>query len=155
MIKCGLMSEGEVSQCATVTVHYSLYLEDEDEPFDSTVLRGRAERFKLDSDMLVEGMELAIKSMKKGERSEFLIASGYGYGDMGCPPRVPGKAQIRAKVELLHFAKEAEADALLAISAVERRKEKTFTDIERVVRQEHVEGNDLVKSEDFRMAVRR
>ena len=31
---------------ATVSAHYSLYLEHQDEPFDSTVLRGEAETFR-------------------------------------------------------------------------------------------------------------
>ena len=40
---------------ATVTIHYSLYLEDNDEPFDSSVLRGRPERFRLDVGSMIAG----------------------------------------------------------------------------------------------------
>ena len=36
---------------------------------------------------LLPGLEIAIKSMKKNEQSEFLISSTYGFGEFGCPPR--------------------------------------------------------------------
>ena len=32
---------------ATVTVHYTMFFENQDEPFDSSELRGRAERYKV------------------------------------------------------------------------------------------------------------
>ncbi len=43
---------------------------------------------QLDDGMILPGVELAIKSMEKGEDSEFLINKEHAYGDMGCPPRV-------------------------------------------------------------------
>ncbi len=93
----GLTTEGPPPDKATVTIHFSLYLESNDEPFDSSVLRGRAERFRLDDGRMIVGMELAVKTMKKRERAEFIIGWEYGFGEMGCPPRVPAKADILAK----------------------------------------------------------
>ena len=155
MIKPGLLSEGNPPDSSTVTVHYSLYLENQDEPYDSTVLRGRAERFKLDSGGVLPGVGCAIKSMSKREKAEFLIQPEYAFKSMGCPPRIPENAQILAKIELLDFVEEAEAEALLAIDPGERGKAKTFSDIMAVVRKEHVEGNAYVKADEWKMAAKR
>jgi FK506-binding protein 6 len=83
----GIESGGLVPDMATVTIHYSLSLEEQDEPFDSTYLRGRPERYRLDEGQLLPGLEIAIKSMKMSEKAEFLIEPHCAFGTMGCPPR--------------------------------------------------------------------
>ena len=85
---------GQVPPGATVTVHYSQSLEGQDEPFDSTVLRGRPEKYKLDEGKVIEGLEVAVKTMRKNEKAQFMIEPGYAYGHFGCPPRIPGQATI-------------------------------------------------------------
>ena len=60
---------------------------------------------QMDDNQLVPGMEIALKSMKKRERSHFLIDPSYAYGAMGCPPRIPGGAHIMAEIELLDFVR--------------------------------------------------
>lgn len=79
--------DGVVPLKASITIHYSLYLEGQDGPFDSTVIRGRPVRFRLDEDVFYPGLFIAIKSMRKKERSEFLIEPLYAFGERGCPPR--------------------------------------------------------------------
>ena len=37
----------------------------------------------------VEGIHVAVSTMKKGERSQFIFKPDYYYGHMGCPPRIP------------------------------------------------------------------
>ena len=64
---------GVVPEGATVTLHYSQSLEGvsyliqsliifagagQDEPFDSSVLRGKQERYKLGEGQLIEGLEV-------------------------------------------------------------------------------------------------
>ena len=93
--------------------------------------------------------------MRKREKSEFLIEPTYAFGRMGCPPRVPGDAQILASVELRDFAQEAEAEALLAMEPEERAKEKTFKKIEEVARKEYLEGNEMWKKEEFKLGAQR
>ena len=51
----GAESEGPVPPHGTVTIHYSCYLEDEPEPYDSTRLRNKAERFRVDDGKLLPG----------------------------------------------------------------------------------------------------
>ncbi len=93
----GHRASGHPPARGTVTIHYSFYFEHNDEPFDSTTLRGRAERFRLDDGRMILGVESAVKSMLKGEESWFLIGWEYAYGPMGCPPRIPAKAPVLAK----------------------------------------------------------
>lgn len=83
----GLESTGSVPAGALVTVHYCFFLEFQDDPFDSTRLRGRPSKFRLDAGSVVEGLEIAVKSMKKKEKAEFLFSPDYAYGSLGCYPR--------------------------------------------------------------------
>ena len=41
---------------------------------------------------VIPGWEVAVKSMRRNERSQFLIAPDYAFGPMGCPPRIPPNA---------------------------------------------------------------
>ena len=47
VIRPGLDSEGLVPDRGTVTIHYKMFVEGQDETFDSTWLRGKAERFQV------------------------------------------------------------------------------------------------------------
>jgi len=156
VIKPGLECEGAVPNGGTVTVHYNLYLEGcEDEPFDSTRIRGKAERFKLDDGQLLPGLEIALKTMKNQEKAIFLIGPNYAYGPMGCPPRIPGNTSIMAKVEMLDFVHEGEADCLLAMAPKERSQKYCYNDIEKAASREHTEGNSLHKKGEYKLAARR
>ncbi len=90
-------SSGLPPERATVTLHYSLYVESQDEPFDSTLMRNKMERFRLDDGRMLVGVEMAVKTMRKKEKADFLIPWTLAYGAMGCPPRVPAKATILAQ----------------------------------------------------------
>ena len=46
-VKAGIQSLPAVPERAVVKIHYSLYLEHQDEPFDSTLLRGKPEKHKI------------------------------------------------------------------------------------------------------------
>ena len=49
-------------------------------------------------------MEIAVKSMAKRERAEFLISPDYAFGPKGCPPRIPENAKILVDIEMLSYA---------------------------------------------------
>ena len=175
IIKPGLECDGVVPEAGTVTVHYSLFLEDQDEPYDSSKVRGKCERFKLDDGQLFVGLELAIKTMKKREKAEFLIQPSYAFGPMGCPPRIPGNSQIMAIIEMLDFVQvcnlwlvecqqlsdfilffqEGKADSLLSLGSQERSQKYGYDDIEKVASHEHKEGNILTRNKEFKLAARR
>ncbi|GFQ89293.1 peptidylprolyl isomerase [Trichonephila clavata] len=54
---------------SVVFVHYDAYLDDQKEPFDSTRLRKKPFKFLLGDGNLIPGLEMGIKTMKKGELS--------------------------------------------------------------------------------------
>ena len=41
--------------------------------------------------------------MKLSEKSEFIISPKYGYGSVGCPPKVPGDATLVIIVEVIQI----------------------------------------------------
>mmetsp|Transcript_13783 Transcript_13783/g.19752 ORF Transcript_13783/g.19752 Transcript_13783/m.19752 type:complete len:185 (+) Transcript_13783:473-1027(+) len=52
---------------------------------------------------MIDGWELAIKTMKGGERSIVQITDPrYGYGPTGIPPIIPSNAEIQIDVEVLN-----------------------------------------------------
>ena len=87
ILKPGLECDGIVPERSAVIIHYSCMIEDQDEPYDSTYLRSRPERHRLGSGVLLPGIEIAVLSMKKCEKSEFIIQPQLAYGPIGCPPR--------------------------------------------------------------------
>merc|ERR1712154_308168 len=95
ILRRGLSTFGAPPPKATVTVHYTMFFENQDEPFDSSELRGRAERYKLDDGRFIPGFEAAVKSMEKDEEAEFLIAPEFslsaGIRGHGVPSSYPGK----------------------------------------------------------------
>lgn len=71
-------------------VHYSAFLKDEVEPFDSSVSRGKHCLLKVGHDENgVSGLLVGLKSMRKNEVAQFLLSPSYAYGELGCPPRIP------------------------------------------------------------------
>jgi len=154
VLQDGHQTYGSVPDDSTITMHYSLQLEGQDEPFDSSVLRGRPERYKLGDGQVIEGLEVGIKSMKKGEKAQFLIDWMYAYGQYGCPPRIPARTACMATVELMDFVEEGQAEALLAMEVEERNKKHNYLNTEKVVRIEHNNGNNYVRKEEWKMALK-
>uniref|UniRef100_A0A7S4VD41 peptidylprolyl isomerase n=1 Tax=Alexandrium monilatum TaxID=311494 RepID=A0A7S4VD41_9DINO len=52
---------------------------------------------------VVEGFELGVQTMRRGEIAEFTVAPRYAYDDLGSPPLVPPDATMVFEVELLDF----------------------------------------------------
>jgi len=154
VLTVGHQTFGNVPPNATITIHYHLQLEGQDEPFDSSILRAKPERYKLGDGQLIQGLEIGILTMKKGEKAQFWINYDYAYGKFGCPPRIPAEAALLATVDLLDFVEEGQAEALLAMDADERNKKHTFKSIEKVVRLEHTNGNSYVRKGEWKMALK-
>ncbi|XP_039280072.1 inactive peptidyl-prolyl cis-trans isomerase FKBP6-like [Nilaparvata lugens] len=85
MIKQGM---GEmISNAGVVYYHYSAYVNLQEEPFDNSYLRRhrRPERLVLGKGEVLIGVELALKTMKKGEVSQFIVEPEYAFGKLGVP----------------------------------------------------------------------
>ena len=108
-----LVTEGSV-----VRVHYSAYQEYADEPFDSTRLQNQIKKFRVGQGEVIEGLDWAVSTMRRGEVSRFLIKPEYAYGEHGAPPRIPAEATIMFEIELLSFAEHAGLDDYFIMTQV-------------------------------------
>ena len=68
--KAGIQSQPAVPERAVVTIHYSFYLEHQDEPFDSTLIRGKAEKHKIGVGQLLE-VRLYIHLLRRAGNTSF------------------------------------------------------------------------------------
>jgi FK506-binding protein 6 len=78
---------------AFVVFNLNAFRDNEDEPFDSSFMRNRPFKVRLGKGDLLMGLEEAIMTMKKSEKSQFLIHYDLAYGELGCPPRI-GKCKV-------------------------------------------------------------
>lgn len=114
---------------ASVSVHYDAYLKKSNTLFDSSREKKCEFNFTLKDGKVIEAWELAIPTMKVGEKAEIICTSDYGYGDEGRQHIVPKKADLRFELELLGFW-EAAGSAAERIDRAQKKKE---------------EGNELFK----------
>lgn len=52
---------------------------------------------------IVEGFELGVQTMRRGEIAELTLASRYAYGDLGSKPHIPPDATMVFEIKLLDF----------------------------------------------------
>ncbi|KAK2722607.1 hypothetical protein QYM36_002965 [Artemia franciscana] len=92
---------------ALTTYHYASFCfidgANEEDPFDSTYLRGTPFRKRIDSGRMIPGVEVALRSMKNDEQSYFLIHPDYAYGALGMPPRILPDCWIFCMIHLLRW----------------------------------------------------
>jgi FKBP-type peptidyl-prolyl cis-trans isomerase len=79
-------------------IHYTGYLSD-GTAFDSSRSR-QGFQFTVGKGVIL-GWSIGVQSMHVGELSNFTIDYDYGYGDLGYPPVVPAKSQLKFEIELL------------------------------------------------------
>nr|ACO12587.1 FK506-binding protein 6 [Lepeophtheirus salmonis] len=134
-----------------VVCHYSFTIEGETEPYDSSLLRSKRERLKMGH--VVPGIEFALRSMKKSERSAFRIQPHLAYGPLGCPPRIPASSVILAEIRVYDFLDSRSSKELLR-RPHELAQNYSFQYIYDLVHKEYLEANDKVKRGDFRPAAK-
>ncbi|KAH0640654.1 hypothetical protein KY285_037240 [Solanum tuberosum] len=75
---------------------------DEEEPFE----------FKIDEEQVIDGLDKAVKKMKKGEIALITIQPEYAFGAFDSPQElavVPGNSIVNYEVEMVSFVKEKES----------------------------------------------
>lgn len=86
-----------------VKVHYVGTLESNGEEFDSSVRRNEPFGFTLGNGSVIKGWDIAVATMKFGEKSKVTIRSDYAYGESGSGDKIPGGATLVFEIELLDW----------------------------------------------------
>lgn len=92
--------------------------------------------------------------MKRKENSHFLISPEYAFGALGCPSRIPPNATIYAKIELINFGDETEAEALLMLDAEDRNLRFNFESVFKIANKEHATGNQYYEKMEWKLAAK-
>lgn len=90
------------SQGSNVEVHYTGYLQSNNEMFDSSLSRGTPFRFSLGAGRVIKGWDEGVALMKIGAKYRFIIPPNLGYGERGVGP-IPAGSTLIFDVELLNF----------------------------------------------------
>ncbi|KAE9603026.1 hypothetical protein Lal_00012788 [Lupinus albus] len=109
---------------------------DDEQPFE----------FKIDEEQVIDGLDTAVKNMKKGEIASVIIQPEYAFGPSGSPQElatVPPNSTLYYEVELLSFVKEKESWDLNTQEKIEAAGKKKE------------EGNVLFKAGKYERASKR
>jgi len=85
----------------TVTVHYTGWLKQNDQQFDSSVDRGKPFSFTLGEGQVIPGWDEGVATMKAGGKRKLTIPANLAYGSRGAPGAIPPNATLVFDVELL------------------------------------------------------
>lgn len=145
-----ILEEGEgtltANEGAAVTIRYTAKLE------DGTLLEKRGFdgedtlKFITDEEQVVAGFDLAVSTMKKGERAIVTVKPDYGFGNTEVKRDlavVPPCSTIIFEVEMLEFIKEKEP--------MEMNKDERI----QVAQRKKEEGNLLFKNGRYQRAVKK
>lgn len=98
---------------STVIFDYACWTENCHEPYDSTWLRKKAFVTELSQDTVIPGINILLRTMKKGERAECIIKPAYAYKELGVPPRIPRNATIFCLIDVLRTYEDSSLARLL------------------------------------------
>jgi FK506-binding protein 6 len=82
-----------------VMIHYNAYVQYEAQPFDSTYARKKSFCFIAGEGQVIEGLEIAVLSMRLNEKSQFLIDPELAYRNSGLN-RIPPNSVVLFEIEL-------------------------------------------------------
>lgn len=98
-IKVGEGTSPEKGQ--KVTVHYTGWLQEGGQKFDSSIDRGTPFSFTLGRGQVIAGWDEGVATMKVGGKRKLTIPADLAYGARGAPGAIPPHATIVFDVELL------------------------------------------------------
>ncbi len=87
-----------------IKAHYTGYFVT-GQVFDSSVRRGEPFEFNVGQGQVIEGWDIALMQMKKGEKRVIILPYYLAYGERGYPGAIPPKATLIFEVELVDLEK--------------------------------------------------
>ncbi|EDV98073.1 GH22913 [Drosophila grimshawi] len=148
--RAGVKEQGLVPDKARVALRYSAYWEGQSAPFDSSMLRGTKFEFETGQNVVLEGLEAAVRSMYIYEQSEFIISYKLLFHELGCPPRIKPHADGLFKIEVIGFTLIGDGQSLEQIAPEDRNK---FSVVYPKAQDMHLHGKDCVKRGSYRNAI--
>ena len=88
-----------------IALDYELYLQD-GTLVDSTADRGMPIEFVLGDGTLGPGFEEGLIGMRLHGRREIVVPPELAFGEEGLPPRIPGRAILRMRAELVRIEED-------------------------------------------------
>jgi len=98
------VTEGSGEQATSgqqVSVHYTGWLKDNGQKFDSSKDRGQPFSFPLGAGHVIKGWDQGVQGMKVGGTRKLTIPAELGYGARGAGGVIPPNATLVFEVELL------------------------------------------------------
>jgi FK506-binding protein 6 len=102
---------------------------------------------------VIEGLDLAVGSMKAKEKSEFIICPELAWGDKGCPPRIPANAYVYFKIDLLEWVDSSAAEAFGKLP-IQMRKKLPFPQVLDAAKSEKRKGTAQFEKQNFHAVCR-
>jgi peptidylprolyl isomerase len=84
-----------------VVVHYTGWLKQNDQKFDSSVDRGEPFKFQIGKGQVIPGWDEGVATMKVGGKRQLIIPAELAYGASGVPGAIPPNSTLVFDVELL------------------------------------------------------
>ncbi len=99
---------------------------------------------------MIEGLDLAVGSMKAKEKSEFIFCPDLAWGEKGCPPRIPANAYVYFKIDLLEWVDSSAAEAFGKLP-IQMRKKLSFEQVLDAAKSEKRKGTAHFEKQNFLM----
>lgn len=106
----------QVTDNSTIAYHSVMYLDKCGDPFDSSILRDRPFLSRLNGDLIVPGLRFSLTTMCVGEQAIIILDPKVAFGELGCPPRVPGNCEILYQVHIMRLYEEGSIGDFLTLS---------------------------------------
>ena len=98
-MKVGTGTEAKTGK--RVHVHYTGWLQSNNQKFDSSLDRGQPFVFELGKGMVIKGWDEGVVGMKEGGKRKLVIPPDLGYGAQGAGGVIPPNATLVFEVELI------------------------------------------------------
>lgn len=145
-------------ESSKVTYEYSFYLENEDDPFDSSYINKKPACIGLSLGLdTFRGYTEAISTMSNKEESLFCISYKLLFGELGSPPRIPPKSDILCSIKILNVSIITEEDIVarndpLRGKSFEKSQDK-FSSLNKKAKTEFMNSNYYEAIESYKKAI--